>query len=321
MPLIPTSSFPGPPLIQWNGHLQTIIPSVFRQVEQLYKRERLELDDGDFLDLDWIPNASKQLVLLTHGLESSTGRHYMKGMARFFAECNWEVLAWNCRSCSGEMNRNVRLYHHGEIEDIDRVLRYALKKKTYEKVVLIGFSMGGAITMKYLGVHGATIPAEVKAGLAFSAPCDLRAAVEVLEKPSNFLYKNKFLRSLKAKIEEKAVQFPDQVSTAHFSKIKQWRDFDDFYSGPMNGYKDADEFYDNASAKNFMEGINIPFLLVNATNDPILSSACIPVDLCEAHTYIHLERPDQGGHVGFQTPRQKYAWSEYRAMAFVEEMV
>ena len=321
MPLLEKSSYKKAPFLQFNGHLQTIIPSMRRQVPVHYERERLELKDGDFLDLDWIDQGSQQLVLLTHGLESSTDRHYMKGMAKFFSSMNWDVLAWNCRSCSGEMNRNLRLYHHGEIEDIDEVLKHALRTKDYEQVVLIGFSMGGAITMKYLGVHGTAIPEPVKAGIAFSAPCNLKAAVKVLEHPFNFLYKQKFLNSLKAKIEQKAVQFPDQVDLSHFDKIESWKDFDDFYSGPLNGYKDAEEFYAKASAMNFMEGIKVPTLLVNAQNDPILNAACSPVDLCRAHPNIYLEQPKQGGHVGFHLPGKEFAWSEYRAYEFVREQL
>lgn len=320
MPLLRTSSYKNPPLIQFNGHLQTIIPALTRKIEVPYERERIELDDGDFLNADWIDKKAKRLVILTHGLEGHTDRHYMKGMAKLFSEQNWDVLAWNCRTCGGEMNRNFRMYHHGDIEDIARIVQHALRTKPYEQVALIGFSMGGSITMKYLGFHGKNIPDAIKMGIAISSPCDLAAGVKVLEKPSNYLYKRRFLNSLKAKIEIKAKQFPGRIDVSKFDEIKQWRDFDNFFSAPLNGYRDADDFYAQSSAKNYMAGITIPTLLVNAKNDPILSEACTPTALCEKHPLIYLERPAQGGHVCFNVARQLHSWAEYRALEFVEEM-
>ncbi|MDZ4681050.1 MAG: alpha/beta hydrolase, partial [Saprospiraceae bacterium] len=121
MPVLHHSTYPGPPFLQFNGHLETMAP-MLRRVEVAYERERLELSDGDFVDLDWVDRGSRKLVLLTHGLEGGSDRPYMKGMARYFADCGWDALAWNCRSCSGEMNRLLHLYHHGEIGDISEVI-------------------------------------------------------------------------------------------------------------------------------------------------------------------------------------------------------
>ena len=125
MPIIKNSTYPNPPFYQFNGHLQTIIPGIFRKVKGVnYDRERLELSDGDFLDLDWIRKGNKNIVLLSHGLEGDSDRQYILGAAKYFSQNGWDVLAWNCRSCSGEMNRNPRLYHHGDIEDIGTVVNH-----------------------------------------------------------------------------------------------------------------------------------------------------------------------------------------------------
>ena len=134
MPVLQSSTYPRPPRYQFNGHLQTILPALLRQVHAPYEREQLLLPDGDTLHLDWIERGSRQLVILTHGLEGNSDRPYMKGMARFFSEQGWDVLAWNCRTCTGEMNKQLRLYNHGDIEDIGAVIAHALRTKDYENI-------------------------------------------------------------------------------------------------------------------------------------------------------------------------------------------
>ncbi|MFT5764990.1 MAG: putative alpha/beta-fold hydrolase [Saprospiraceae bacterium] len=320
MPLIHKSSYPGAPFYQFTPHLQTILPALIRKVKGVnYKRERFTLSDGDFVDLDWIDKKSKTLALLVHGLEGSTDRHYMKGMAKHFAQKNWDVLAWNCRSCSGEMNLKRRLYHHGEIGDIEEVIQHAISLNNYEKIVLIGFSMGGNIIMKYLGVHGENIPAPVYKAVVFSAPLDLVSSVLLLDLPESSFYKKRFLKLLKTKIEIKAEKYPEYIDFQNFSKIEKWADFDNFFTAPLNGFKDATEFYHQGSAVNFMEGIKTPTLLVNAQNDPILTPECSPTALCESHKYIYLETPREGGHVGFMASGISGAWSEGRAWEFVNQ--
>ncbi|MFN7116143.1 MAG: YheT family hydrolase [Saprospiraceae bacterium] len=317
MPVLHTSSYRNPPLYQFNGHMQTIFPGTFRKIEGFqYERERLVLSDGDFVDLDWLETGSKKLVILSHGLEGNSERHYIKGMAKLFSENGWDILAWNCRSCSGEMNRAFRLYSHGEIGDFGEVIHHALKTKHYEKVALVGFSMGGSITLKYLGVHGKNVPDAIKYGVAFSTPCDVKAASETLNKPSNRLYYKRFLKKLKVKLEQKAVVFPDKIDLTKLENIKVWRDFDEYFSAPLCGCPDAEGFYQQSSAKYYMSGITVPTLLVNAQNDPILAPECFPTDICEKHPFVHLEMPKQGGHVGFEIRNKPYMWSEYRALEF-----
>jgi len=317
MPLI-ASSYVKAPFYQINGHWQTIWPALFRKVSTFnWSRERLELADGDFLDLDWLPASdSRRLVVLSHGLEGNSDRHYVRGMARAFRQNNWEVLAWNCRSCSGELNRTARLYHHGDVEDIDYVLEHALRQKDYESVVLIGFSMGGAITLKYLGVQGNRLAEPIRAGIAFSTPCDLRAGAEALELPGNSFYKNRFFRKLKAKLLAKEQQFPGLIDPSLFDQVEQWAQFDEWFSAPVAGYRSANEFYEQSSCVNFMANSKVPLLVVNAQNDPILLPACTPVDLGQKYSHIYVETPRAGGHVGFQSPGE-LIWSEQRALDFV----
>ncbi len=318
MPVIRHTDAYRPPRYQFNGHLQTILPSMFRKVPELpYERERFVLSDGDFVDLDWlVKSGRRKLALLSHGLEGNSHKAYIQGMAGLFFQRGWDVLAWNCRSCSGELNLMPRLYNHGEIGDIGEVIHHALRTLDYEEIVLIGFSMGGNILLKYLGVHGHEVPGPVSRGVAFSAPVVLKSSVEALEKPGNAFYKKHFLRRLKAKITAKARQYPDLVDLENFQRIGHWTDFDEYFSAPLNGYRSAEDFYQRGSSLHFLDGLKRPALLVNAWNDPILGPACYPEDYASGHEYLFLEAPPQGGHVGFTLAREPYTWAEYRALEF-----
>ncbi len=318
MPIIAQSTYAGSPPLLFNGHLQTIYPSVFRKIEGVnYTRERLTLPDGDFVDMDWLKNNNDKLVVLTHGLEGDSHRHYIKGTAKLFAQNGWDVLAWNCRSCSGEMNRAFRLYNHGEIGDINEVIRHGLATSSYKNVVLVGFSMGGNITLKYLGVNGTKIPDQIRAGVAVSAPTDLKSSAELLDWPSNRFYRKRFIGKLFKKIQIKAEMYPNRLDLDLIKKVKIWKDFDNFFSAPLGGYQNADDFYEQASAINFVGGTSVPVLVCNAHNDPILTPECVPFELAQKHALIFAESPQTGGHVGFIVPNDEFTWAERRALEFV----
>ncbi len=320
MPLIEKSSYLGPPFWQYNGHLQTLAPGILRSVKGVdYERERITTPDNDFLDLDWIRQSGRRLVVLTHGLEGNSSRQYIRGAAKLFSKNGWDVLAWNCRSCSGEMNRAFRMYHHGDIEDIGTVVHHALQSGGYDTLALVGHSMGANITMKYLGSLGEKAPPQIRAAAVFSAPCDLESGAEVLDRWENAFYRRRFMRALVEKIRAKDAQFPGRLDLSKLQLVRRWRDFDEHFSAPICGYRDAADFYKNASAKNFIAGIRVPTLLVNAQNDPILTPDCMPVSLARSHPFFHFEMSEQGGHCGFQNKgKDDFTWSERRALEFVE---
>ncbi|MBV6442567.1 MAG: hypothetical protein EPGJADBJ_04285 [Saprospiraceae bacterium] len=320
MPFLPYSSYSGPPAWQYNGHLQTLAPGILRRVQGVdYQRERIATPDNDFLDLDWIRRGNYRLLILTHGLEGDSSRQYMRGAAKLFSQNGWDVLAWNCRSCSGEMNRAFRMYHHGDVDDIGTVVNHALKQDYYKTVAMMGYSMGANITMKYLGVQGENLPSSIRTAAVFSAPCDLESGATVLDRWDNFIYYQRFMRALVKKIKMKDEQFPGRLDLSKLNLVRRWRDFDEHFSAPICGYRDAADFYKNASAKNFIPGIRIPTLLVNAQNDPILTSDCMPVELARSHPFFHFEMPRHGSHCGFQMrDKSEFTWSELRALEFVE---
>jgi len=323
MPLVTESTYPGAPFWQRGGHLQSILPGLFRRVQGVdYQRERIETPDADFLDLDWLkhPQGSRRLVLISHGLEGSSDAQYCKGTAKYFVQNGWDALVWNCRSCSGEMNRNFRLYHHGDTDDISTVITYALSSGRYDALALVGYSMGGNISLKYVGTAGDKLPEQVCAAVAFSAPCDIRAGADVLDRWDNWVYKARFLSYLKQKIRKKAHQFPGMLDITKLKQVRQWYDFDEYFSAPICGFPSADEFHAQASAKNFIAGTRIPTLIVSALNDPILTPACFPIATATEHPFLHLELTIGGGHCGFAMRGGKeFSWAEQRAFQFIKE--
>ena len=281
MPVIPESTYLAP-LFFSNGCLQTVYPSLARRFDAgLYQRERIHTPDDDFLDLDWSRIGSRKLVILSHGLEGDTHRPYMVGMARMMNRIGWDALAWNYRACSGEINRQLRMYHNGCIDDLDCVVQHALKNGAYDTVALIGFSLGGNLTMMYLGSMGNKLDRRIQRSVAFSVPCDLKAGALELAKPKNCLYMKQFLISLHEKIKKKMEQMPDRINDDNYDRIKSFKEFDDRYTAPINGFKDAEDYWAKCSSDRFIPEIRIPTLLVNAQDDPFLAGGCYPVSQAE----------------------------------------
>src|SRR5437764_6729892 len=200
MPLVPNSTYRCSRLLS-NGHLQTLWPSLLRRVNLFaYRRERIETPDGDFLDLDWARNGSQRLAVLAHGLEGDSKRHYILGMVNALAKRGWDAVAWNARGCSGETNRVLRFTHSGATEDLQAVISHVTSASDYSTITLIGFSLGGNLTLKYLGERGRELDRRIKAAVAFSVPCDLQSSSIKLAKPLNWIYMQRFLAALHTKI-------------------------------------------------------------------------------------------------------------------------
>lgn len=300
------------PSLFFNAHIETIWPALFRKIQlSPYQRERLTTPDDDFLDLDWLKQGSNKLVIISHGLEGNSHRAYIKGMAKQFFTNGYDVLAWNYRSCSGEMNRQKRFYHSGATDDLQWVINHASVK--YDSVYLIGFSLGGNLTLKYLG-EGKVNPL-VKKAVVFSVPLELHTSCLEILQPSNWMYHHRFLKSLKAKVVAKASQRTD-LDIRPLNQIKTLIEFDDHFTAPIHGFENAIDYYKKCSSLYFLSGIHTPTLIVNAKNDPFLSNDCYP-ELPEASS-VKLETPARGGHVGFaQFGQNGLYWSELRAFDFI----
>lgn len=319
--LVLNSSYGGPPSYQFNGHLQTLIPGKYRKLDSVaYQRERLVLSDEDFLDLDWLKNDNDRLMILCHGLEGNSTRQYMLGPAQHFHNRNWDILSWNCRSCSEEINKNFQLYYHGNYEDLEEVILHALSGNEYTEIVLVGFSMGGSMLSKYLGVKENQVPSEIIGGISFSAPCDLQASIKAVESRSNWIYNYYFRKMLKAKVLAKAKQFPERLDVSEIDKFKTWRSFDEAFSCPLNGHSNVDDFYETGSCKNYFHKVKTPLLIVNALNDPIIPNTCINYEQIKRHKYINVEYPKLGGHVGFTDKSLRNSWMERKIEEFLIEL-
>jgi hypothetical protein len=299
-----------------NRHLETIYPALFRKVQiKDYQRERIATPDNDFLDLDWLKQDAEKVVIISHGLEGNSGRGYVKGMAKIFFENGFDVLAWNYRGCGGEMNKALRFYHSGATDDLNTVSHHVVNKG-YQSVFLIGFSLGGNLTLKFAGER--KLDPRIKGVVTFSVPLDLYSSSLELAKPSNWIYSRRFLKSLKKKIVEKgkAMQGLNLDALKH---VKSLRNFDDIYTGPLHGFNDAIDYYTKSSAISFLENIQTPTLIVNAKNDPFLSKDCFPEKVNNA--YVQFETTEQGGHVGFASFNGKgLYWTEQRALDFIQKI-
>ncbi|WP_221029356.1 YheT family hydrolase [Actomonas aquatica] len=319
MPLIESSY--RPPWWLRSGHGLSIVPAVWRRVPELNAvRERIATPDADFLDLDIVRQGAPRVAILSHGLEGSSQSVYIRGMARALGRAGWDVIAWNCRGCSGELNRQLRFYHSGASEDLAVVVDHALAQSTWQEVALVGFSLGGNMTLKYLGERGAAVDPRIRTAVTFSVPCDLTASSERLAHWSNRLYMERFMRTLRAKVREKAPRFPGQLATAGLEAMRTFADFDEHYTAPLHGFAGARDYWARCGSIRFLDAIRVRTLLVNARDDPFLAGRCWPEDVARDHAWLHLETPKHGGHVGFVGrgggSDDEY-WSETRAVTFL----
>ncbi|MEO9476174.1 MAG: alpha/beta fold hydrolase [Cyclobacteriaceae bacterium] len=304
------------PLLLANSHLETIYPALFRQVKNTPhpQRERINTPDGDFLDLDWYRRGSEKLLILQHGLEGSSDRPYMLGMARAFLEKGYDVCSWNFRGCSGEMNKQPIFYHSGATYDLDAVVNKGLE--SYEDITLIGFSLGGNLTLKYLGE--AQRNERIKRAVAVSVPLDLGSGADNLDTPKCFIYQRRFLNNLVRKVRIKNETIPGFVDLNKLEKIDSIRSFDEYVTAPLHGFKGAEDYYQQNSSKQFLKDISTPTLILNAGNDPLLTPTILNPNI-EKSEQVEYQITKHGGHVGFaQFGSNSQYWSELRALEFCE---
>lgn len=323
MPLLSTSTYRAPFWLP-GGNAQTVYPPLFRCLSAPpHTVRRVPTPDGDWFSLDHYRagmGGKRQVVILSHGMEGHSKRGYMIGMCGAFLAGGWDCLARNFRACGGEMNALPGMYHSGQTEDLHTAITLALAEG-YTRIALVGFSMGGNQVLKYLGEAPERVPGEVAGAAAFSVPCDLQGCAMELARPGNRLYMRYFLRTLREKVRAKHREHPGFYPLKGLETITSFQEFDGRYTAPVHGFASARDYWKKSSCLPVLEGIRIPTLLVNARNDPFLSPSCSPASLARDHPFLTLERPRQGGHVGF-TPANGMGryWSEKRAVAFISSL-
>jgi predicted alpha/beta-fold hydrolase len=319
VPVLSNSATLKSPFWLKGAHAQSIFPALFRKVDLSNPRlERLTLPDDDFLDVDWYVQGDslgdKPLLIVSHGLEGNSQRPYVKGLVKSFLELGVNAMAWNYRSCSGEPNKALRFYHSGATDDLDFVIQHAIQQGAKE-IYLAGFSLGGNLTLKWLGEKGENPPKSIRKAVAFSVPLHLSSSSRTLARWDNGIYTSRFLQTLIEKVKEKSARYPLDITPAMLSSIRSLFDFDDVITGPLHGFKDAEDYYEKSSSLYFIDKIRIPTLIINAKNDPFLSPECFPESLVSTLEHVFLEIPQEGGHCGFYpSSYQGQLWSEKRAV-------
>lgn len=268
-----------------------------RRVDVDWDRERLELEDGDFVDLDWLrAPESDRVVVLTHGLEGHARRPYIAGMARAYHRAGFAVCAMNFRGCSGEPNRHLRSYHIGETGDLRQTVAHALRQTGAEHLVLTGYSLGGNVIIKYLADNAEALPSEVRGAATFSVPLYVDACNKVINTARNWAYRWSFITHMNRKAKHKA-EVHDV--TEPFKPARNFDEFDEWYTAPWHGFDSAQAYWRDNSAGRVLHKLQHPVLVVNAADDSFLHPSCYPFDLAERLENFYLEVPEHGGHCGF----------------------
>jgi predicted alpha/beta-fold hydrolase len=311
VPLIDKSDY-VPPWYWRNAHLQTILPNRVRRVSQTaYDTERCSAGGAE-VELSWSRVGSDTAAIVVHGLGGHVRRPYLLGMVRALNRARYDAVAWPVWG-DGDPDREPRFNHGGATDEIRDIVRHLSGQ--YTRIIIVGFSLGGNVLLKYLGEEGDDTG--VSHAVAVSVPCDLLSSAHRLSDPGNWIYLNGFMRTLKQTARRKAHFAPEKASVDGLDAIDNLISFDDRYTAPLNGFEDAKDYYARNSSRFYVDGIRVPTLILNARNDPFLTEQCYPVSACEESQFAYLETPDSGGHVGFPLGSGSY-WAEERAVRFLE---
>jgi uncharacterized protein len=275
------------------GHLQTLAAALRPRPRPAFVRERWETPDGDFIDVDFA--GSGRPLVLFHGLEGCSHSHYARLLAPAFAREGFRVAIPHWRGCSGEPNRLPRAYHSGDSAEVDWILR-----RLTPPVAAVGVSLGGNALLKWLGERGDDARRLVPRAAAISAPLDLAASAGALDRGLNrLLYTRMFLATLKTKSLAKLARYPDLFDGAQLARARTFREFDDLFTAPLHGFRDATHYWCSSSSGAWLAHIRVPTLLINARNDPFLPEPALLAASRDAARSVTLEFPRAGGHVGF----------------------
>jgi len=303
-----------------NGHIQTILPYIFRTPPENHNGEKLRINTPDkeqLTSLFYKTDKSKKLVIITHGLEGNGEDTYILHMAKNFHQEGLNVVTWTMRTCDDEITHKNKFYNGADFSDLELIIENF--QKEFEEIYLVGISLGGSITCNYLGRKGVDINSKVAGGFVISTPLDLESSSKALETGvSKFFYQPVFVRSMKKKVLKKAKTIKFPLDLKAIKKAKLVSDFDDHIVGPVYGYKDGKDYRKKGSSLPYLKNIAVPLYILNALDDPFLGEKCYPFKLAKESELIFLETPDVGGHVGFiRRSHEKLYWYESRIIEFV----
>lgn len=307
-------------------HLQTIFPFAFRRVPiPAYRRERLELDDGDFLDLDWLDGDGPTVVLL-HGLEGCSQSTYIMGLAHALRAAGYSAVVLQFRSCSGTPNRLQRTYHAGDTGDIDVVMRHvnAEAKSSRPLVGAVGYSLGGNAMLKWMGEQSGSNPttlANFSTAVAVSVPYKLGEAAQRMNQGFSRVYQRRLVSLLHAKTRSRLKDTNGVVDLKQLATYRDFKSFDHHVTAPLHGFSGVDDYYARSSSLQFLRTIKLPTLLLHATDDPFMTHQAIP-EPEDLSASVRLELAQSGGHVGFVAGRIKPVyWLEQRIISHFRDVL
>jgi predicted alpha/beta-fold hydrolase len=308
---------PGP-------HLGTVYASVARPFPRpRFRRERWDLPDGDFVDVDRLDGArrSAPVLLISHGLEGNSRASYVRGLAAAASRRGFAVAAWNFRGCSGEPNRLLRQYHSGDTGDLGAVVDRLAAEDRGRPIALAGFSLGGNQLVKWLGERGDDLPAAVRSAVGISVPFDLALCATALDGPGfwPWMYRERFLRRLRRKALRKAADHPGRIDAAAVRRTTTFSAYDGLVTAPLHGFASAEDYWTRSSSAQFVAGVRRPLLLLSADDDPLVPACSLPVYIAGRNPAVTLEVTSGGGHVAFVSgaPFRPVFWAEERAMDFL----
>ncbi len=320
-PYAPARWLPG-------AHAMTVFASVARVFPRpRARRERWELPDGDFLDVDrydpprGAPAVPTPILVVCHGLEGSSRAPYVRGLVAFALSRGLAALALNFRSCSGEPNRLARFYHSGETGDLAYAVERLAAERPGRPILLAGFSLGGNVVVKYVGERGQDLPAEVRGAGVISVPFDLERSARAIDGPGfwNAVYRERFMRRLRRKAAEKARRFPGSFDARAAARARTFAEFDAIVTAPLHGFPSAEVYWRTCSAGRFLGGVRRPLLALASLDDPIVPAESVPVEAARANPHVVLETTSAGGHVAFVggSPIWPSFWAERRVVDFL----
>ena len=297
------------PLWLPGGNAQTIYPYLLRPVQSVtYRRERWELDDGDFIDADWLDNPhDRPLVVLFHGLEGSSHSHYALSLMNALRQIGWRGVVIHFRGCSGMPNRLPRAYHAGDSAEIDHLLHQVARRNASTTITVpapvyaVGVSLGGNALLKWLGEQGQQAGNLIRGAATLSVPLDLPVAGRTLDTGFNRIYARNFLITLKQKIHDKLTDFPGLFDAHAVTACNTIYQFDNLVTAPLHGFRDTDHYWHHSSSKPWLRHIRIPTLVINARNDPFMPASALP-QATDVSSSVILDFPEAGGHAGFISP-------------------
>lgn len=306
------------------AHAQTLWGKVVRRQQPVPTHvERWDTPDDDFLEvhrLDAPLNAPGNTphVLLLHGLEGTERSHYAQGLLGEMERRGWSADLAIWRSCGTEPNRARRFYHSGETGDLAFALRKIALERPDAPLAVAGVSLGGNVLLKYLGEQGDTARTQITAAAAVSVPFDLGRSSDCINRGFSKIYQKFFLETLKRKAIEKQSRYPDLPDPAHINAITSLRGFDDTITAPVHGFDDAIDYYTRSSSIQYLHGITVNTLLLNAVDDPFLPpDVLIDVSrIAEQNPHLTLDFSSRGGHAGFIGGR-----NPFRPLYYLERRV